>query len=70
VVAEKLNEPVPVLVTLSVAGAGLAPPAVALNARLAGATDKTGCGAPSVKVTVTIFGEPCAPFALVVMWPV
>ena len=67
----KLSVPLPVFVTLSEAGAGLAPPAVALKVRAVGKTDRTGGGAAlMVKVTVTTFGDPCAPVAVVVMWPV
>jgi hypothetical protein len=50
--------PPPVLATVSVLAAGSAPPAVALNARLAGVTDNTGGGGSTVSVTATVFDEP------------
>jgi hypothetical protein len=66
--AVQLIEPLPVLLTETVFAAGSLPPTVAVNARVAGVTDKTGGGGGStVSVTVTVFGEPVAPAAASVM---
>ena len=66
------SEPVPVLVTLKVLEAGLAPPATELNARLAGETASTGVAAAgsTVKVTGTSLGDPVAPVAVTLTLPV
>src|SRR5450755_4648486 len=69
----KLRVPDPVLVTFTVTDAGLPPPAVAVIGTVVGDTDRTGCGGGEfviVKVTVIVAGEPCAPGATTVMWPV
>ena len=56
------------LVTATVLAAGLAPPTVAVKARLAGETDSAGGGGGStVSVTGIVFGEPVAPAAVTVM---
>ena len=68
--AVKLSDPPPVFVTFTVCAAGFAPPWVALNARLVGATDSTGVAGFTVSVTATVFGEPEAPAALIVTVPV
>jgi hypothetical protein len=47
--------------------AGLAPPAVAEKLRLAGVTESTGAGGPTVNVTGIVLGEPVAPGAVTVM---
>ena len=57
-------------VTFTVCAAGLAPPWVALNARLVGATDNTGVAGFTVRDTATVFGEPDAPAAVMVTVPV
>ena len=69
--AVKLRVPVPVLVTLTEAGEGLLPPAVALSEILFGDTVRIGCGGGVVtpKVTAIVAGEPCAPDAVIVMRP-
>ena len=54
-------------VTLTVCAAGLAPPCVALNARLVGATESTGVAGFTVRDTATVFGEPEAPAAVTVI---
>src|SRR4051794_29163242 len=60
-------EPPPELLTASVLAAGLAPPAVAPNDRLVGATDSAGGTAGStVSVTGIVLGEPPAPEAVTV----
>ena len=60
-------EPPPVLLTDKVLAAGLAPPCVALNDRLAGVTDSAGgVGGSTVNVTGIVFGEPVAPGAVTV----
>ena len=60
-------DPPPVLVTDSVLAAGLDPPCVALNDRLAGDTDNAGGVAGStVSVTAIVFGDPDAPAAVTV----
>src|SRR6476660_5812605 len=69
----KLSVPEPVLVTLDEAAAGLAPPWVAVNEIARGDTDSTGCGGGglvTVRVTVTVAGDPCAPVAVTVRCPV
>ena len=68
----KDSDPVPELVTLSVLSAGFAPPATALNDRLAGATESAGVtgGGSTVKVTGTSVGEPVAPAEVTVTLPV
>ena len=54
----KLSVPVPVFVTLTVAGAGFVPlPCVALKVRDVVETDRVG-GAATLKVTVMVAGEP------------
>jgi hypothetical protein len=53
--AVKFNVPPPEFVTLTACAAGFAPPAVALNARLAGATESVGPGL-TTSVTSTVFG--------------
>ena len=63
----KLSEPPPVFETFTVCAAGFAPPCVALNARLVGATDRTGVAGLTVRVTSTVFGEPEAPAAVTVI---
>jgi len=66
----KLRVPVPVLVTFTVADAGLLPPAVPLIERVVGETERTGCGGGGVvmvNVAVMVAGEPCAPAATTVM---
>src|SRR5688572_20072455 len=65
--ALKLSEPPPVFETFTVCAAGFAPPCVALNARLVGATDRTGVAGLTVRVTSTVFGEPEAPAAVTVI---
>ena len=56
--AVKLSVPVPVFVTLTVAGAGFVPlPCVALKVRDVVETDRVG-GAATLKVTVMVAGEP------------
>ena len=64
--AVKFSEPPPVFVTFTVCAAGLAPPWVALNARLAGVTARAGAGL-TVRVTSMVLGEPEAPAAVTVM---
>ena len=59
--AVQFNVPPPVFDTFTVCAAGLAPPAVAVNDRLAGATANTGDAGFTVSVTSTVFGEPVAP---------
>jgi hypothetical protein len=69
----KLSVPVPVFVTFAVCDVGFAPPCVALNVRVTGETDKTGCGGggdATTKVTVTVAGEFCAPEDVTVTCPV
>ena len=64
----QLRVPPPVLATASVLAAGVAPPAVAVNARLDGVTDSAGgTGAVTVSVTGIDAGEPVAPVAETVM---
>src|SRR3954471_20381067 len=60
--------PLPAFDTAIVFAAGSAPPAVALNDRLAGVVASAGpVGAgPTVNVTGTTFGEPVAPAAVIV----
>ena len=52
--------------------AGLEPPSVPLNARLPGVTDRAGPGGGGVTVSVTGItrGEPVAPVAAIVTFPV
>jgi hypothetical protein len=60
-------DPPPVLLTASVLAAGLEPPAVPLNDRLVGDTERAGgVGASSVNVTGIVLGEPVAPAAVTV----
>jgi hypothetical protein len=63
--------PFPPFVTLSDEGAGSAPPAVPLKLRLAGDAARIGeeAGEFTVKVTLVVAGEPEAPVALTVIWP-
>ena len=64
----KLSVPPPVFVTFEAsAPPGSHRPAVALNARLAGATDSTGVAGFTVSVTSTVLGEPEAPAAVTVI---
>ena len=63
----KLSVPVPVFVTVTVAGDGFVPlPCVALNVSVVVETERVG-GAPTVKVTVIVAGEFSAPAAVTVM---
>ena len=62
--AVQLNPPAE---TSTVLAAGLAPPCVPVNDRLDGATVSGGAGGPTVSVTGTVFGEPVAPAAVIVM---
>ena len=56
------------LATASVFAAGVAPPAVAVNARLDGVTESAGgTGAVTVNVTGIVAGDPLAPGAVNVM---
>lgn len=65
--AVQATVPPPALVTLSVLAAGLAPPCVALDDRLLGATDSDGGDrGATVSVTGIVLGEPPAPGALTV----
>lgn len=69
----KLNVPDPVLLMFEVAAEGLLPPSVALNEIVVGETANTGCGGggtETVRLTVTIFGEPWAPAEVTVICPV
>ena len=66
--AVKESVPPPVFVTLSVLVAGLAPPAVAENDRLAGDTEIAGAAA-TVRVTGICFGEPWVPAEVTVTVP-
>ena len=54
---------------LSDCAAGLVPPCPPLNERLDGDADSEG-DAVTVSVTLTTWGEPCAPAAVIVTWPV
>ena len=70
-----VNESVllPVLVTETLAEAGLAPPCVPLKVNVNGETLRMGLGGGggcTVKFTVTDAGEPCAPAEVTVMCPV
>jgi hypothetical protein len=59
--------PLPPFVTDTVFAAGLAPPCVALNARVVGETASAGgAGGSTVKVTGIVFGDPDAPAAVTV----
>jgi hypothetical protein len=66
--AVQFRVPPPVLVTEIVFAAGLAPPCVAENDKLAGEADNTGGvgGGSSVSVTGIVFGDPVAPAAVTV----
>ena len=59
--------PPPVFVTATVLAAGLDPPCVALNDRLAGETASAGgAGGSTVSVTAIVLGEPVAPAVVAV----
>ena len=65
--------PPPIFVTLTVTVAGfMLLPCAAANDRVVGDTDKLGAGpgAATLKVTVMVAGEPCAPAAVTVTCPV
>ena len=72
VAAVHVSVPPPLLETASGCAAGLAPPAVAENDRLAGDTCRVGPagGGCTVRVTSICFGEPSAPGAVTVTVPV
>ena len=55
------------LLTLIDCDAGLDPPAVAVNDRLAGETASTGAAGFTVRLTSMVFGEPVAPDAATVI---
>ncbi len=56
--------------TLTVWAAGFAPPWVALNDSVAGATFSTGVDGLTVSVTSIVFGEPLTPGAVTLIWVV
>jgi hypothetical protein len=68
VAAVKLSVPPPVFETLTLCAAGFAPPCTAFMLSVVGETDNTagGTGCDTIRVTVIVDGEPCAPAAVTV----
>ena len=65
----KLRLPLPVLLRLTGTDAGFDPPCVTVKPTAVGESVKVG-GALTVSVTVIVPGDPCAPVAVTVIWPV
>jgi len=72
--AVKFSDPLPALVTFSVALGGSEPPWVAAKESVAGETERIGVGGggggATTRLAVTVAGEPCVPAERTVTLPV